>query len=296
MHISLHGTDTEPLSPLRVSDKFLKLNEVGETLEELRDADFLRPHGTSDYAVKYIERGQRQFDLGNGWETIGAGTVLLYKPGDVQSCLLRRTDMSNEFFVHFSGTAVAEIWRSLGFEGRRRVTIGEAEDVVALWREIILELIRNRPGSEQMVNAKLLEMLTLISRRAGCTPETAIRGGQAVVGNMWDDALAPALQQIHVCYNEVLTLDRLAELCHLSKYYFSRRFRESMGMSPHRYVTKVRIMQAKRLLAKTDADLTEIAAAVGIPAEPSFRAAFRRETGTTPLEYRKSQEQEIVHK
>ncbi len=288
MHISLRGSDTEPLSPLRVSDKFLELNEIGETLEELRDAEFLRPHGTSDYAVKYIERGQRQFDLGEGWETIRAGTVLLYKPGDVQSCLLRRSDESNEFFVHFSGTAVPDIWRSLGFEGRRRVTIGEDEEVIDLWRGIILELVRNRPGSEQMVNAKLLEMLTLISRRAGCISESAVRDGQPVIGDMWDEALAPALQKIHISYDEDLTGEYLADVCHMSVYYFSRRFRRSMGISPHRYVMNVRMQNACRMLVNTDFSVNKIAAAVGIPAEASFRVAFHRNIGCSPSEFRKA--------
>ncbi len=288
MHISLHGDADDMLAESRISRNYLQINTIGETLEELRDVEFLRPDGSADYAVKYINKGVMECDFGNGWEGISAGTVLLFKPGEMQSSRLRRTEDFDQLFVHFSGTAVPDIWRSLGFEGRQRLSVEGAEDVVTVWREIIVELIRNRPGSEQMVNAKLLEMLTLISRCAGCPAQSAIEDEQTVVGNMWDESLAPALQEIHVCYDEDLSLERLADACHLSMYYFSRRFRHVMEMSPHQYVTKVRMQQACRLLVNTDAPVDEIAVAVGFPAEASFRAAFRRTVGCSPTGYRKA--------
>ncbi len=287
MYISLYGRDTEPLSPSRLSAKYLQLTEIGETLGELRDADFLRPDGTSDYTVKYLEKGERDYDFGLGWELVSAGTVLLYRPGEIQSARLRKPDDSNEFVVRFSGTAVPAIWTSLGFDNRQRLMIGAATDVVTLFREIIAEIVGNRLGAEQMVNAKLLLLLSLISRRAGCPGTTFAPESSSVIGSMWDKALEPSLQRIHERCREKITVDSLAQACHMSKYYFAHRFREVIGMTPHTYVTKVRISKACRLLTETNEFIEDIAAEVGMPVYQSFCTAFRKEIGCSPLGYRR---------
>lgn len=292
MHITKRGDREDPLNPSRVSDKYLEINSVGETLEELRDVTFLRPLGTMDYSVKYLEKGERLYDFGNGWESVRAGSVLLYAPGEISSTRVRRTDGSNEYFIHFSGTAAPEIWRELGLEGHKRLFLGESNRLIVLFREIIGEFLRNRPGSEQIVNARLIDLLTEIAIRSGCVAEKVIRSGQLAVGILWDERIAPALRTIHSSYGERITVGRLADECHLSKYYFSRLFSEKTGMSPYRYITKLRVSQACRLLRSTDAPVAEIATSVGIPDEKSFRSVFRQATGSSPADYRHRKEQE----
>ena len=292
MHIDLTENRRDLPQFSQGSGRYLEIYSVGETLEELRDVTFLRPHGTPDYAVKYLEKGKREYDFGHGWESVREGTVLLYAPGEISSTRVYRTDESNEFFIHFYGTAAAEIWRGLGLEGKKRLFVGRSDRLTALFREIIGEFLRNRPGSKQAVNARLIDLLIEVSTLFGCAAEKALRDGKHATGDMWDERLAPALRIIHYSYGERITIDRLADECHLSKYYFSRLFREKTGISPYSYYTKVRIRQACRLLKSTDEQIAQIAVSVGIPDEKSFRTLFRHETGCSPSEYRNAEEQD----
>lgn len=87
--------------------------------------------------------------------------------------------------------------------------------------------------------------------------------------------------------SESVRLGSLAELVGLSQYHFSRAFKQSFGLPPHRYHIGRRIERAKTLLAASSHSVTEIAMAVGFAETSSFSTAFRRFTGVAPSDYRR---------
>jgi AraC family transcriptional regulator len=95
-------------------------------------------------------------------------------------------------------------------------------------------------------------------------------------------------QYIEENVSEQISLAKLAELAQLSIFHFSRAFKQSFGMPPHRYHTSRRIDRAKSLLAKPNQSVTEIALDMGFSDTSSFTAAFRKLAGRTPTEYRRS--------
>jgi AraC family transcriptional regulator len=95
------------------------------------------------------------------------------------------------------------------------------------------------------------------------------------------------IQYIEERLAEDVSLSSLAELVHLSPYHFSRAFKQSFGMPPHRYLTDRRIERAKNLLAERKRSVTEIGLDVGYCETSSFTSAFRKLTGETPTDYRR---------
>jgi AraC family transcriptional regulator len=85
-----------------------------------------------------------------------------------------------------------------------------------------------------------------------------------------------------------ISLSFLARLVQLSPFHFSRAFKDSFGMPPHRYLTSRRIEHAKALLAERKLSVTEIGLGVGFSETSSFTSVFRKLTGETPTEYRRS--------
>lgn len=99
-------------------------------------------------------------------------------------------------------------------------------------------------------------------------------------------ALQPALEYIHQHYAQNITIEALAEMCHLSETHFRRRFVSIMGTSPLSFLNATRISQACVLLITTDQPVLAIAEEVGFPSISCFNRSFQQLLGVSPKEYR----------
>jgi AraC family transcriptional regulator len=79
-----------------------------------------------------------------------------------------------------------------------------------------------------------------------------------------------------------LTLAELAQVVHLSPYHFARAFKAAAGLTPHRYVTRCRVDEAKRLLTTRRLTVDAVARRVGFANGSHLARAFRRLEGVTP--------------
>lgn len=86
---------------------------------------------------------------------------------------------------------------------------------------------------------------------------------------------------------EDLSVDNLARRAGLSPRQFARAFAEEAGISPGRYVDKVRLEAARRHLEDTASDIGQVARACGYGTPESMRRAFLRTLGVPPAEYRR---------
>ncbi len=101
------------------------------------------------------------------------------------------------------------------------------------------------------------------------------------------DAVESAIACIWRSYSEPLSLTDIAQSAILSRFHFSRVFRGATGVSPGRFLSAVRIYQAKRLLVSTSLSVTDISLAVGYNSLGSFTNRFTESVGTSPTRFRR---------
>ena len=100
-------------------------------------------------------------------------------------------------------------------------------------------------------------------------------------------AVRKAVSYIHEHIRETISLDDLAELVGLSRYYFSHAFKKITQLSPIQYIQFIRLEQAKLLLSSTDLPLEEIALQVGYQSGSTLSALFAKKLQITPGKYRR---------
>ena len=93
---------------------------------------------------------------------------------------------------------------------------------------------------------------------------------------------------IEANYVQNITLDSLAELSHLNKYYMVHAFTLHYGCSPIRYLCQTRIKASKELLANTNYSITEVAQYSGFSSQSYFAQCFSKSCGMTASAYRKN--------
>ena len=93
-----------------------------------------------------------------------------------------------------------------------------------------------------------------------------------------------AIELLRECLDGAVTLDALADHAGTDKFHLCRAFRAQVGLPPHAYLTRLRIMRAKELLA-AGVRPSEIAPRVGLCDQSQLNRHFRRIVGTTPGAY-----------
>ena len=83
------------------------------------------------------------------------------------------------------------------------------------------------------------------------------------------------------------SLATLADVVRLSPYHFVQAFKQSFGLPPHRYMSRLRVEQAKALLANPAMSVTQVGFTLGFSETSSFTTTFRKHTGLTPTAYRR---------
>jgi transcriptional regulator GlxA family with amidase domain len=85
-----------------------------------------------------------------------------------------------------------------------------------------------------------------------------------------------------------ITIAELAEHAHFAPRTLSRRFVEETGLTPIRWLTEQRLLEARRLLEATDLPVEEVALRCGLGTAANLRLHLGREVGTTPTAYRRA--------
>jgi AraC family transcriptional regulator len=98
--------------------------------------------------------------------------------------------------------------------------------------------------------------------------------------------LRRVLDCISTNIDKEITLAQLAGVASLSVFHFARTFTRAMGVSPHRYVSRIRLENAMADIAAGKLSLAEIAFNAGFSSQASFTRAFYRVRGLTPGKYR----------
>jgi AraC-like DNA-binding protein len=101
-----------------------------------------------------------------------------------------------------------------------------------------------------------------------------------------DVRIRAALDLMESCYAEPLSIENLARAAGLSRFHFSREFRDQLGVSPYRYLTKLRVRKAAQLIERRRASVTEAAFSVGFGDLSRFARAFRAQFGCSPREWK----------
>ena len=111
-----------------------------------------------------------------------------------------------------------------------------------------------------------------------------VRGGLAP----WQVRRAKEILSAHL--DGGIPLQEVARECHLSMSHFSRQFRRTTGLPPHKWLLKRRIEVAKEKLADRRLSLSDVAAACGFADQSHLTRVFTRMVGVSPGAWRRAME------
>ena len=147
-----------------------------------------------------------------------------------------------------------------------------------IFEEIFTEMQNMDIYYEKVVESKL-EQLVLVLRRCN---ENKNNKKTTTYSQKFSEVLFYMNQNLA----KEIDLKALADIAHMEKIYFLKSFKSEIGTTPMDYLRKLRINRAKKLLANSDMNITQISNAVGFQTIHHFTGVFKKMTGKSPSEYK----------
>ena len=130
----------------------------------------------------------------------------------------------------------------------------------------------------------IARMLVLFLRRPGNQSQfSAALGSRTPLREPLREAQRAVLESIRGDH----TVEAMAGRAHMSPRHFARAFRAETGITPARYVERVRVEAARRMLEETSEPIAAVATACGFGTPETLRRVFIRALEVGPAEYRR---------
>jgi AraC family transcriptional regulator len=100
-------------------------------------------------------------------------------------------------------------------------------------------------------------------------------------------AVERAISCMYQNLSDQLTIDDMARAAMFSKFHFTRVFQRVTGTSPGRFLSAIRLQEAKRLLTSTTMNVADISLQVGYSSVGTFSTRFAKSVGLSPTAYRR---------
>ena len=239
------------------------------------------PHTHNHLELFYIVGGKGQFLIQDQLYPVNVNNLVIINP-NVSHTEVGLNAQPLEYIV--LGIGGVELAANDSSNGQFNILDHfESVEISGCLRNILREMEQKNPGYEDVCQAY---MEILIIRLMRSTALAVPSESQTVSTNR---QCAAVRRYIDLHFKEPLTLEQLAEVGHMNKFYLSHAFKKEYGLSPINYMISRRIDESKYLLAETDLSMSQIAQLLGFSSLSYFSQVFHRTQDITPKEYRQSQ-------
>ena len=245
------------------------------------DWHFKQPSFSLVWYRRGILRFKGTFDDDAVTSGISRAANLIVVPPNVEVRASLDTTDACDYAIVFLDGPFAE--RHLGARVCRPAVVAGQGELMRGLEILCREAASPDPVFDLMFEGWALQALAYIVRASSTSQLRALRRG-----GLSSRSLRLVEEYIREHLGDPISIASLAEATGLSSRHFLRAFQESMGSSPHQYLLKHRVSEAKRRLEETGDSVTEIGLACGFSHAQHFSASFRKITGVSPSDFRRS--------
>ncbi|HEY0375620.1 MAG TPA: AraC family transcriptional regulator [Pyrinomonadaceae bacterium] len=269
-----------------------------------RAREYYRKAYYSHLSIKAASAGEALFETNNGRYMPDQDTYLILNPEQEYALTIDSQTEVTGIIIFFAAGFPEEVYRSM------TAPTGLLLDEPQAYRVLPLEFIQRLHQHDNILSPSLKalwESLDIYRAEQAWYDEQLHQIMQRLLRVHWNvcqeiDSL-PAMRTgtrkeiyrriyrardyIAASLGLPLTLNEMARVACLSPNHFMRTFKQVFRLTPHQYLTGLRLQTAKQLLRQTELSVTEVCFRVGFESLGHFSWLFRRRVGMPPQEYRK---------
>lgn len=266
-------------------------------IERIHDMDWsMEPSRHQFFEMVYMKKGQAVFEISGQPAPIGPNDIIIIKPNQPHKFIVKSQSgcefivlsfkFTNQTHEDYSGASLEDFLNFVsGKESGPFISlkVSQKNEIITLLNRILKEREEPEIGSEFLSSLLIMELFVLISRALKMEWQNSIKGKSPKLKEMIQASVA----YIHNNFERDISLGDISRFVFLSSSYFTRAFKEEMGISPINYLLTMRVERARELLCSTGARIGDIALSVGFSNQQRFNEIFKKHTQMTPLQFRK---------
>lgn len=271
---------------------------IVKTIERIHDTTWsMEPNRHEFYEMVYIKKGNAVFEISGYPVDLGPNDIIIIKPNQFHKFIVKSESgcefivlnfkFVDKFDMQFSGTSLEYF---LDFVSGKesgafiKLKVSQKNEIIILLNRILKEKENPDIGSELLNYLLVMELFVLISRALKMEWENSIKNKSSKLKEL----IQVSVSYINNNYEREISLKDIAQYVFLSTSYFTRAFKEEMGISPINYLLKTRIERAKELIKGSNLKISDIALSVGFSNQQRFNDIFKKYVKMTPLQFRNS--------
>ncbi|MBO0690999.1 MAG: AraC family transcriptional regulator [Candidatus Dormibacteraeota bacterium] len=236
------------------------------------------PHTHDALLVAVTEAGGSEIGADGGPQEVHGAALLVVNPAEAHSSRMRRSTRWRYRSFYLEEDALGDVLTGLGVDRLPAFARNVVPD-----RDLIqdfLALHRGLEGAADPLRRRELLVGTFgrLVRRYGSS------GARVAVPPRDRALLARAVGVLRQRYAEPVTLSELAGAAGLTQYQLIGLFRRGTGLTPHAYLTQLRLEVARDRLRRA-VPIAEAALAAGFYDQAALTRHFKRRFGITPLQF-----------
>jgi AraC-like DNA-binding protein len=226
------------------------------------------------YIFEYVISGSGYIEINSETIKVSANDVYIIEPGQAHKYYSDPKNPFKKIWINFYSDLFKEIFNSLGLSGK---TVFKNSDTLELFEQI-QNLKKLSNFSDDIcydvapILFKILCNLATNSNKLVTISNTAKLTKKYIDDNIYQN----------------ITIEYIADNLKLSKAHVIREFSKSYGISPYNYLIEQKIAIAKKMLILHNMNINEISNKLGFEDSNYFSKLFKKKTGLSPLQYRKS--------
>lgn len=241
------------------------------------------PHVHHSFVIAVTEVGGAEFKSRGRVGTADQQTLLVFNPDEPHSGRMGGSARWRYRSFYLAEPGITHLMSTLGLEKTRYFGSNIYRDQKLIAGFLQLHKILDGTGEP----CEPMQEEELIISCFGTLFQNHTQLGQQIrlpAASTDKHLLARVFQLINDCFSERLTLEQMAEVANLTQFQLIAAFNRTTGLTPHTYLTQLRLRAAIAHLAAGQA-ASEAAIASGFYDQSALTRHFKRTFGMTPLQY-----------
>jgi AraC-like DNA-binding protein len=242
-------------------------------------------HAHEHFVVGLVEKGVQQYTYRGAKHTTPAGQIFFVNGDEPHT----GEPATSDGYLYRTLCLSPQVFRQLAWDITGRSGLPYLKGAVVVDQKLSAKLGRlhcavaaNAPAME--CESFLLEAVRYLFEAHACDRRDVLTIGREIY------VVKQIREYLEAHYADDVPLAQLSALTCMSPFHVARAFSKEVGLPPHAYLESIRIRHARELL-RVGMTVVDTALAIGYPDQSHFTHRFRRLTGTTPGQYRRSTRQ-----